>query len=63
MSTFSATTLQAYPISYAEHIATSISEVVVDGKQSGAMFDLQGRRVLTPRKGMIYIQSGKKIRF
>ena len=43
--------------------STSISEVVVDGKQSGAMFDLQGRRVLTPRKGMIYIQSGKKIRF
>ena len=63
VSTYSATKLQAYPISYAEHVATSISEVVAEGKQSGAMFDLQGRRVLTPRKGMIYIQSGKKIRF
>lgn len=63
VSTFSATKLQAYPISYAEHVATSISEVVAEGKQSGELFDLQGRRVLTPRKGMIYIQSGKKIRF
>ena len=63
VSTFSASTLQAYPVSYAEHVSTSISEVVAEGKQSGAMFDLQGRRVLTPRKGMIYIQSGKKIRF
>lgn len=63
VSTYSATKLQAYPISYAEHVATSISEVVAEGKQSGELFDLQGRRVLTPRKGMIYIQSGKKIRF
>lgn len=63
VSTYSATKLQAYPISYAEHVATSISEVVTEGEQSGAMFDLQGRRVLTPRKGMIYVQGGKKIRF
>lgn len=63
VSTYSATKLQAYPISYAEHVATSISEVVTEGEQSGVMFDLQGRRVLTPRKGVIYVQGGKKIRF
>lgn len=42
---------------------SSISEVTVEKSGNGMMFDLQGRRVVAPRKGQILIQNGRKVRF
>ena len=39
---------------------TGISEIKTNGKADGKMFDMQGRRVLSPAKGL-YIQNGKKV--
>ena len=39
---------------------TGISEVVRDGEKESAIFDLSGRRVAKPAKGL-YIVNGKKI--
>ncbi len=39
---------------------TGISEVKTDSEKSDKMFDMQGRRVMTPAKG-IYIKDGKKV--
>lgn len=39
---------------------TGISEIKAGSKNDGKMFDMQGRRVLSPAKGL-YIQNGKKV--
>lgn len=40
---------------------TSISEITAEGAAAGAIYDLQGRKVVAPAKG-IFIVNGKKVR-
>ena len=40
---------------------TTIYDVEVDRENDGAIYDLQGRRVLEPEKGGMYIVNGKKV--
>ena len=39
---------------------TGIADAFVNGQQPAAIYDLQGRRVMVPQKGKIYIVGGKK---
>lgn len=51
-------TVHAFNVVFGDE--TSISEVVRDGEKESAIFDLSGRRVAKPAKGL-YIVNGKKI--
>ena len=42
---------------------TGIADAFVNGQQPAAIYDLQGRRVMVPQKGKIYIVGGKKMVF
>lgn len=42
---------------------SSIVEIDAEGSRSDAVYDLQGRRVLAPKAGNIYISKGKVIRY
>ncbi|MBQ7539663.1 MAG: hypothetical protein IJT13_00900, partial [Bacteroidaceae bacterium] len=44
-------------------IPTGIGQVELGTSGNAAIFDLQGRRVLQPQRGGIYIRSGKKVIF
>lgn len=44
-------------------IPTGIGQVEIGTSGNAAIFDLQGRRVLQPQRGGIYIRSGKKVIF
>lgn len=50
----------AYAILQAALEPSSITEVEADGENSQPLYDLSGRRVLTPRAGNIYIQANRK---
>ena len=39
---------------------TGIDNMTINGQQPAAIYDLQGRRVMVPQKGKIYIVGGKK---
>ena len=47
------------PTLYGTH-ATGIENIVTNGEAIESIYDLQGRRVLEPKKGGIYIKNGKK---
>lgn len=40
---------------------TAIEDAVIDAVQGNVVYDLQGRRVMNPTKGGVYIVNGKKI--
>ena len=42
---------------------TGIDNMTINGQQPAAIYDLQGRRVMVPQKGKIYIVGGKKMVF
>ena len=42
---------------------TGIEDTVTDGTQAEEYYDLQGRRVLNPTKGIYVTKSGKKVLF
>ncbi len=47
-----------YPIK--STLPVAIEEIVTDNNADNAIYDLQGRKVIAPAKGSIYIQNGKK---
>lgn len=49
-----------YAFYLVESEVTGISDVTLDGKDSKAYYDLQGRRVASPAHG-VYIRAGKKV--
>ena len=48
-------------VEYLQHGESGINEVKTNGNSAAAIFDLQGRRVITPTRG-IYIKDGRKVR-
>ena len=42
-----------------KNVTVGIQDVVTQSKQTGLVYDLQGRRMTSPRKG-IYVKDGKK---
>ena len=56
---FSASPAQEYMLSF-DGVVTGISEAIVFDDVKGDIFDLQGRKVTAPQRG-IYIVSGKKV--
>jgi hypothetical protein len=40
---------------------TAIEDAVIDAVQDNVVYDLQGRRVMNPTKGGVYIVNGKKV--
>ena len=52
---------QAIGLRFDEGGTTDLEEVESKTQDSALLFDLMGRRVVNPQKGMVYIANGKKI--
>lgn len=46
---------------FADEDLTAIADAVKEAGNNAAIYDIQGRKVVTPLKGSVYIQGGKKI--
>ena len=61
-TSFSAFSLTKYPFERIEPLPEGIGTVVLPAtKQSGAIYDLSGRRVTRPERGGVYIIGGQKV--
>lgn len=40
--------------------STAVEETIIERESDGTMYDLMGRRITSPQRGMIYIKDGKK---
>lgn len=46
-----------------DEMAEGIDHVAVDALQTGLIYDMQGRRVMDPQRGVLYLIKGKKVIF